>query len=62
MKSLKQKIDQCEGLIGTKDISASTDAFLTKVVNVTKAKNGDTRWLTSGQVEYIESVWEEHFA
>ena len=62
MKSLKQKIDQCEGLIGTKDINDSTAAFLTKVVNVTKARNGDTTWLSSGQVEWIEDIHDRHFA
>ena len=62
MKSLAQQIAQCEGLIGTKDINEKTDSFLTKVVNVTKARNGDTTWLSSGQVEWIEDIYDRHFA
>ena len=62
MKSLKQKIDQCAGLIGTRDINSRTDEFLSKVVNGCARHGGDTTWLSSKQVEWIDDIYERHFA
>jgi len=62
MKSLKQKIDQCAGLIDTDDVDDKTSDFLRKCVNATADRRGDTRWMTPGQVEYLESVYRRHFA
>ena len=62
MKSLAQKIAQLEGLIDTKDVNENTNAFLLRVCRGMKGKNGDTRWLTEKQVEWLEDIYERHFA
>lgn len=62
MKSLAQKIAQLEGLIDTKDVNEKTNAFLVKVCQGCKDRRGDTRWLTPGQVEWLDDIYERHFA
>jgi hypothetical protein len=61
VKSLWQKIQQLEGLIDTKDVNAETNRFLEKVVRVCKERSGDTTWLTDGQVEWLDDIYERHF-
>lgn len=58
MKSIQQKIDQLEGLIDTKDVSAWESGFL---VNVVKAHR-EKRELTTKQVEILDRIHERHFA
>ena len=61
MKSLGAKIQQLEGLIDTKDVNEKTNAFLVKVVQGWKDRHGDTRWLSSGQVEWLDDIYKRHF-
>ena len=61
MKSLGAKIQQLEGLIDTKDVNEKTNAFLVKVVQGCKDRHGDTRWLSSGQVEWLDDIYKRHF-
>lgn len=61
MKSLGQKIQQCEGLLGTSDLSAWEEGFLQGVVERT-SKGADTTSLTAKQVDVIEKLHAKHFA
>lgn len=62
MKSLAQKIAQLEGLIDTKDVDVKTNGFLLKVCRGVKDRKGDTRWLTEKQVEWLDDIYNRHFA
>jgi len=65
MKSLAMKIDQIEGLAGTKDVSEWEDKFITDIAARCKANAQtikDTRGLTPKQVEIVERIWAKHFA
>ena len=65
MKSLATKIEQIDGLRGTKDISAWEDSFIASIIErVTENAQTikDTRGLTSKQVEIVERIFEKHFA
>lgn len=61
MKSLAMKIEQIDGLRGTKDVTPWENDFITSVVKRLPA-NKDTRGLSVKQVEIIERIWERHFA
>ena len=62
MLSLKQKLDRCAGLIGTKDIDARTTEFLQNMVNRVLCAGGSTKVLSERQVEWIEDIHKRHFA
>ena len=65
MKSLAMKIEQIEGLLGTKDVSDWETGFIESIVERCKANAQtikDTRGLTSKQVEIVERIWGRHFA
>ena len=65
VKSLATKIEQIDGLRGTKDISAWEDSFIASIIErVTENAQTikDTRGLTSKQVEIVERIFEKHFA
>ena len=62
MKSLWNKVQQLEGLIGTKDIDATTNRFLLDVVTKCKERHGDTRWLTPNQIKWLDGIYDRHFA
>lgn len=62
MKSLWQKIQQLEGLVDTPDVDDQTNAFLKKVAGRCHGNAGDTRWLTEKQVQWLEDIYERHFA
>lgn len=60
MKSLGAKVKQIGAMADTKDLDAKANAFVKKMVDVTR--NGeDTRMLTPGQVKFVEDLHERHF-
>jgi hypothetical protein len=61
MKSIAQKLQQCEGLIGTKDVTDWESEFLGSVL---ERSNGgkDTTTLTTRQVDVIEGIYRRNFA
>jgi len=59
--SLSTKIKQITGLAGTISVDAKTNEFLENLEVVTDDGN-DTRSLTTGQIAWIERIFEEHFA
>lgn len=61
MKSLGQKIKQCEGLIGTGDVSAWEAEFLQSVVDRSNSGEDTTR-LSPKQVEVVDRIYGKHFA
>jgi hypothetical protein len=61
MKSLGQKIQQLDCLIGTKDVTAWESEFLQSVVDRSDCGN-DTAKLSAKQVEVAERIYEKHFA
>lgn len=61
MKSLGQKIQQLNGLIGTKDVSEWESEFLQSVVDRSNCGQDTTR-LSAKQVEIAERIYAKHFA
>lgn len=65
MKPLAQKVAQCEGLIGTKDVTPWENEFLQSVVSkcrVVGTTTFDARHLTSKQVDVLDRIHSKHFA
>lgn len=62
MKSLKQKVDQLEGLIDTTDVSDWENGFLKNIAQMVHSCNGSTARLTERQVEILDRIWGKHFA
>lgn len=60
MKSVRQKIQQCEGLIDTRDVNDWENGFLKGLAASTT--DGDTTHLTQKQVEVLERIYGKHFA
>ncbi len=61
MKSIGSQIKQISGLLGTKDITAWEQSFITNILEQTN--NGElTVHLTGKQVNRIESLFEKHFS
>ena len=56
--SLKTKIKQLTGLLGTKDLSEWEHRFVDSV----SEHLDDTTALSAKQAEKIEQIWERHFA
>ncbi len=61
MKSLRQKIAQLEGLIGTTDVTDWEDGFLRSLIDRT-ARGEHTAELTEKQLDVIERIYGKHFA
>lgn len=61
MKSLAQMIAQCEGLLGTKDVTEWESEFLQNIVERTD-HGKDTHSLTGRQVQIVERIYDKHFA
>lgn len=53
-------VKQCEGLIGTKDVSAWENGFLIHVASVVADRG--TPALTANQVACVERLHKQHFA
>lgn len=60
MKSLDQMASQCEGLLGTADVSPWESGFLTHVIAIV-AERG-TKALTNNQAACLERIYNQHFA
>jgi hypothetical protein len=61
MTTLNAQVNQCAGLLGTKDITEWEEEFLQSVIQ--KTGNGhDTRSLTEKQIECLERIYNKHFA
>jgi hypothetical protein len=58
MKSIQQMAAQCEGLLGTEDITPWEAEFLGSVIP--RVKEG--RELTDRQVPVLERIYNKHFA
>ena len=57
MKSLKQMLVLCLGLVGTKDINDWENGFLEGL-----SDTQDTSTLSSKQVDVIERIYKKHFS
>lgn len=61
MKTTRQKIEQCEGLLGTKDVSEWEGQFLSGLVErLANAPNGLT--LSDKQLDVLDRIHGKHFA
>ncbi len=60
MKSVAQKLQQCEGLIDTRDVNDWENGFLKGLV--ASSRDGDTTHLTQKQVEVLDRIHGKHFA
>lgn len=60
MKSTAQKIQQCEGLLGTKDLSGWEEGFLRNIVAA--QSEGDAAVLSEKQLVVLDRIYEKHFA
>jgi hypothetical protein len=62
IKSLGQKMEQCEGLLGTADASAWESKFIEDNLRRYRAANKSTTWMTDGQIESLDQIYDKHFA
>lgn len=62
MKSLAQKIEQCHGLCGTKDVSAWENEFLNDIFYKMKRNQNTTGFMTDKQIGVLEKLYAKHFA
>lgn len=62
MKSLQQKIQILEGLLGTKDITSWEDGFITGLVERLEASKGQVLKLSDNQIEKLDQIYAKHFA
>lgn len=61
MRSTNAKINQLDGLLGTKDISDWESEFIHSVIQ--KTGNGsDVSKLSDKQLEIIERIWNKNYA
>jgi hypothetical protein len=60
VKSLDQMVKQCQGLIGTADVSAWESGFLEHIAAVVEARG--TTVLTANQTACLERIYNKHFA
>ena len=59
--SLATMLQQCEGLLGTKDINNFEEEFLSdNVERFNDAKS--TTWMSEKQIAVLERLWRKHFA
>lgn len=59
--SLNTMIAQCEALIDTKDVNEKDNEFLTNIVQRTRSGQF-VSLLTEPQIDWIERIWQQHFA
>lgn len=59
--SINTMLEQCEGLIGTDDITEWENDFLISICNEVEHHRGATS-LSDRQVSVIERIWKKHFA
>jgi hypothetical protein len=60
MVSTRTMVDQLEGLLGTGDLTERSKDFVRGLVF--KRDVNLLPDLTDGQVDYLESLWQQHFA
>jgi hypothetical protein len=60
LKSIEQKLQQCAGLIDTKDVTPFENGFLKGVTEFVE-EHGTTK-LSEKQVAVIERIYSKHFA
>lgn len=60
MITVGQMVMQLQGLVGTKDISPKNEQFIIDMKERT-VDGKRTSHLTTGQIDYIESLWRQHF-
>lgn len=61
MKSLGQKLQQCSGLLGTRDLTQWEEEFLQGVMDRTEGGTS-TSAVTDKQAGVIERIYAKHFA
>ena len=59
-KSIRQKIQQLEGLLGTRDITEWEETFISDMVKKIKADDRTSK-LSSKQVDIIDRIHGKHF-
>ena len=59
-KSIRQKIQQLEGLLGTKEISQWEETFISDMVKKIKLDDRTSK-LSSKQVDIIDRIHGKHF-
>ena len=59
--SIHTMLEQCEGLIGTDDVTEWENDFLISICNEVEHHRG-TSALSDRQVSVIERIWKKHFA
>lgn len=60
MASLNTMVKKCSGLLGTKDVNAWEERFLSDICE--KTQDGDnTSMLTERQVETLERIYSKNF-
>jgi hypothetical protein len=62
MKSLAQKIDQCEGMLGTLDLNGWESDFIENMVQKLEEADGSTEWMTDAQATCLNRIYNKHFA
>lgn len=62
MKSLAQKLEQCEGLLGTKAVNDFETKWLSDNVRRYRASNRSTSWMSDRQIDVLEQIYDKHFA
>ncbi len=60
--STQAMLEQCEGLIDTKDLSDRENDFITSVVDRYRYEKKRVDWLSDLQREWLERIWQKHFA
>ena len=55
------KLEQVEGLLGTRDLDERATGAVQGWVDRYKA-SGSTSWMTEKQLAWLERIWSEHFA
>jgi hypothetical protein len=59
--SLSAKVRQVTGLAGTITVDAKTSSFLESIEALTR-DGLDTSMLSDGQIQWIDRIFDEHFA
>jgi len=59
--SIGARIKQLEGLLGTRDLNAWEQGFVSNLVETTRS-GAETRTLSDAQLGKIEKIWGRHFA
>ncbi len=62
MKSIGQKLEKIEGLVGTKDLNPWEDEFVRNNLAKYRAAGNATSSLSGPVLDTIESIHDKHFA